>query len=459
MHPQYKRIKKAVGSGGARILATRASNNGRYANLYDDSWFYEPKFIYNGVDFPNHWIKLDFLFCKCLEAGASQDDIVVFLDGDAFPLGTSFCDRMSRILETKKFCFIKERTENKPHCGFFACKVSDWSGKSWCPGPFDCTRIDGKTVIRKEIDIGGPLSYLLNTNTSCILDRCPPYLHRSLLQTYGNDDGPIAYHHCAGFRRRKIHREDVILNRNRNFQHKKNVIVSEDIFSRIDRGEDLWIDEVDEFASPMFTIRESSILSWKNCRKGETAWILGSGPSLDELDPSQVGENRFALNLTILMDKYRSSWWVCRDGRCMKKWIGSNRHKAIGEDRRQVDLLFTDKIGNDRIRSLKVNRKMIREIVNSGEQFRTGETVLVYALQVADYMGFSDIILAGIDLCDPEGVAYAEEINWQHHFTIKARAPRYKRMRKEVSYLSTALNARVRTVSPHLQDIFEKVDI
>ncbi len=71
---------------------------------------------------------------------------------------------------------------------------------------------------------------------------------------------------------------------------------------------------------------ELEIQHWKDCYKGETAWILGSGPSLDELNPSKVrGAYSFALNLTILMEDYRQSWWVCRDGRCMMKWCHLSR--------------------------------------------------------------------------------------------------------------------------------------
>lgn len=201
------------------------------------------------------------------------------------------------------------------------------------------------------------------------------------------------------------------------------------------------------------------IQSWKDCRKGETAWILGSGPSLDELDPNVVSPNRFALNLTILMEDWRDSWWVCRDGRCLQKWLGSVHRKCFGEDRREVETLITDAVGARRIEKLDIGYDKIRRVVNTRKRFFTGETILVFALQVADYIGFSDIVLAGVDLCDPGGVAYAKEIDWQSKFTLQARGRRYKRMRDEVLHLSTTLNARVRTVSPHLEDIFERADV
>jgi len=204
---------------------------------------------------------------------------------------------------------------------------------------------------------------------------------------------------------------------------------------------------------------ELELQPWRDARKGETAWILGSGPSLDELDPAKVGPNRFALNLTILMEDYRDSWWVCRDGRCMQKWNLSHQRACIGEDRRRAHTLFTDGVGAKRVKQMAFPRRKVQRVVNCQKRFFTGETVLVFALQVADYLGFKEIILAGVDLKDPGGVAYAKEIDWQSKFTVRARLHRYKRMRQEVAQLSTAMNARVLTTSPHLEGIFERVDV
>jgi len=201
------------------------------------------------------------------------------------------------------------------------------------------------------------------------------------------------------------------------------------------------------------------IAVWKDAYKGETAWILGSGPSLDELPPEKVGPHRFALNLTILIEAYRDSWWICRDGRAMKKWLYSNRSSCIGEDRRYADTLFTDHAGTRRVTELDIGPEKLRRIVCTGQRFYTGETILVLALQIADYMGFSEIVLAGVDLLDPGGVAYAKEINWQSTFTAAARPARYNRMRRDVARLSTAMNAKVWTVSPHLADIFEEIKL
>ncbi len=199
-----------------------------------------------------------------------------------------------------------------------------------------------------------------------------------------------------------------------------------------------------------------SISSWKGCREGETAWILGSGPSLDELDRSRLNENVFALNLTILMGGLGESWWVCRDGRCFQKWLGSARTGAIGADRRSVHTLITDHAGTKRVEELQIGRNMIRRVVDTEMRFFTGETVLLYALQLAEFLGFAEVILAGVDLCDPGGATYAKEIDWQAKGTLDARPARFRRMRKEVAQLVSTMNARVLTTSPHL-DIFEKV--
>lgn len=201
--------------------------------------------------------------------------------------------------------------------------------------------------------------------------------------------------------------------------------------------------------------REERVELYRNNFKGVKGWIIGSGPSLEHFDSSVIDSPMFALNLSILMSDYNSAMWICRDGRAMRKWLKSPGEKDLGEDRRNVGNLFTDHAGFTRTKDVGITENLVNTVVNSRRRFHTGETILVYALQVLDYLGFKEIILAGVDLCQPDGRLYAKEIEWQDHATLSARPAGFKRMRKQVSDISETLNAEVYTASSHTSDLFK----
>lgn len=208
-------------------------------DYYTGHWVHEPEFNLNGKSFPNHWLKLDFLFMKCLELGAKEDHVVIFLDGDAFPIGEDFRARIHRALELRKFVFIQEDAEVKPHCGFFACKVRDWRGMSWCPGPWSMLGPDRQPV-KEEFDIGGPLASLCDPGLSHILERTSNPHHEEFFATWGDKAGPLVYHHGAGFRKSVVSRAERARNVDGRRTHAKNARLSEELFQRLKKGENLW---------------------------------------------------------------------------------------------------------------------------------------------------------------------------------------------------------------------------
>lgn len=219
-----------------RFLATGTPE---MVSVFGDVWHHEPEFTLNGKGFPNHWLKLDWLFSKALEEGAVDKDIVIFLDGDAFPIGEDFRPRILSALAHRKYVFIKEEAEHKPSCMFFACRVKDWRGMSWCPGFFDMLGPDG-SVVKKEFDVGGPLAPLIDDELSHILERTSGWKHPDFFATWGDRKGPLVYHHGAGFRRMMVSRAERAVNVNGKKRNEINRKISEEAKAILEKGENLW---------------------------------------------------------------------------------------------------------------------------------------------------------------------------------------------------------------------------
>lgn len=144
-----------------------------------------------------HAGKLNLLAAEIAD-GARPDDIILFLDGDAFPIA----DPMPTIhagLETTSLVAVR-RDENaadpQPHPCFCATKVSEWErlGGDWSPG-FAWEGPDG----RLTTDVGGNLLRALERAAATwtpLLRSNKVDLHPLWFGVYGG----IAYHHGAGFR-------------------------------------------------------------------------------------------------------------------------------------------------------------------------------------------------------------------------------------------------------------------
>lgn len=144
-----------------------------------------------------HAIKLNLL-AEIISLQAKPDEILIFLDGDAFPVNP-MDDYLNNKLAKFKFIAI-QRTENlgdiQPHPSFASCKVKFWNdihgdwkgGKGW-------TNNTGRLIK----DSGGRLFSILETN------KIDWYKLKSIKQlskypTFFSIYDNIIYHHVGGFR-------------------------------------------------------------------------------------------------------------------------------------------------------------------------------------------------------------------------------------------------------------------
>ncbi len=137
---------------------------------------------------------------------ASDDDLIMFLDGDAFPIA----DPMPVIAESleKAPLVAVRRAENandpQPHPSFCVTTVGTWRKLpgDWSVGPV-WPAVNGKLVtdvganLLRALELSGtPWVQLLRTNGSA--------LHPMFFGIYGN----VVYHHGAGFRNNALTRAD-----------------------------------------------------------------------------------------------------------------------------------------------------------------------------------------------------------------------------------------------------------
>ncbi len=167
-----------------------------FLNGIDES--YDARFHFVSRSAGRHAEKLNLL-AERVGAEAADDDLLVFLDGDAFPVA-ELAPRLDEMLARRPLVAIR-RDENlgepQPHPSFCATTVGFWKeiGGDWSPGHRWQTTA-GKMVT----DVGGNLlgelerrgiewEPLLRTNVR--------NLHPLWFGVYEN----LVYHHGAGFRR------------------------------------------------------------------------------------------------------------------------------------------------------------------------------------------------------------------------------------------------------------------
>ena len=146
-----------------------------------------------------HEYKLNLIAAE-ISAVSSPDDLIMFLDGDAFPIA----DPMPTVLQALSHHHLVavQRPENdqdpQPHPCFAVTTVRNWMeiGGDWCPGhPWEPARSGARPVT----DVGGNLLRLLELHhrTWLPLQRTNRLnLHPVWYGVYGG----IVYHHGAGFR-------------------------------------------------------------------------------------------------------------------------------------------------------------------------------------------------------------------------------------------------------------------
>jgi hypothetical protein len=173
-----------------------------YAFLDEGSEAPRNRFLFSSAEpIRDHATKLNVLG-SVASVDAPDDDVLVFIDGDAFPVGP--IDRfVGDRLATHPLVAV-QRTENngdvQPHPCFCITTVGFWReiGGDW-HGGHEWLDLQGKATS----DVGGNLLGQLDRagvewTKLPRLNTVDP--HPLFFGVYGDEEGPVVYHHGAGFR-------------------------------------------------------------------------------------------------------------------------------------------------------------------------------------------------------------------------------------------------------------------
>lgn len=149
----------------------------------------------------SHGTNLNFLAAQILEE-ASDDELIVFMDGDAFPI-QPWVDEVRGLLEQTPLVAVQRLeafTNEHPHPCFTVTTVGFWDelGGDWQPGPVK-RKPNGKALV----DVGGRLKGQLERagiEWTPLTRLNTTDLHYRMFAVYGKDS-PLVYHHGAGFRK------------------------------------------------------------------------------------------------------------------------------------------------------------------------------------------------------------------------------------------------------------------
>jgi hypothetical protein len=166
------------------------------------------KFFYASSEpIREHAVKLNLLADVIRFSSRDPDDLVMFLDGDAFPIADPVRPLLAKVAQNKLVAVqrLENNGDRQPHPCFCVTTVGFWTslGGDWKEGHAWSDR-EGRPVT----DVGGNLLGLLEQRG---VDWLP--LHRSnrvdLHPLWFGVYGDIVYHHGAGFRPDKYSRADL----------------------------------------------------------------------------------------------------------------------------------------------------------------------------------------------------------------------------------------------------------
>jgi hypothetical protein len=169
-----------------------------FASLEGISSDQHDRFAFVSASMGNHEGKLNLLAAEIVER-AQPDDIILFLDGDAFPIADPMPAVEKALSETPVVAIRRDENERdrQPHPCFCAMRVAEWERLhgDWSPG-FTWQGTNGKPTT----DVGGNLLGALErtgTPWTPILRTNKRNDHPVWFGVYGD----IVYHHGAGFRK------------------------------------------------------------------------------------------------------------------------------------------------------------------------------------------------------------------------------------------------------------------
>lgn len=183
---------------------------------------------------------------------------------------------------------------------------------------------------------------------------------------------------------------------------------------------------------------EKTIADFKNVHQGKRLFILASGPSLTDMDLSPL-ERRIVMGLNRSVLVYPDTQYHCTmDHRLFDEFadlLRKTRFLFTLEDRPwgiPIQLLGAEGFSWDLEKGIY-----------------SGYTIAYVALQIAVYMGFSEIYYLGLDLCHKEGQThfFGKDYHSRDHESTE-----FPKMRKMLNYGAEALadsDVRVFNCSPN----------
>lgn len=186
--------------------------------------------------------------------------------------------------------------------------------------------------------------------------------------------------------------------------------------------------------------RESKnrILQYKDKYKGKRCFIIGNGPSLSSADLDLIkNEVSFASNrIYKIFDQteWRPTFYCCQDDTVMRE-MGDEVVSAIDCAEfsffRMASYKLTQKFYNGRNNIgyipliSQVNERNRIKFTNRADRYLyDGSTVTYYAMELAAYMGFSEIYLLGVDCAFPfvrdlDGNVEVDMSKTMHFYEVK----------------------------------------
>jgi len=233
-------------------VATVHHRDGRFVDLQLDAlerWMSEPFVtwtILDGVEsdrfttvIPSpkattHGPRLDAL-AHTIFREADDDDVILFLDGDAWPVSDP-CPAIREALASTGMVAVRRDEALAgpwPHPSFCATTVENWHQleASWAP------TLVPDVEARNRKDVGGDVLLALREHGrdfTPLLRVNTHNPHRLFFALYGNTTGPIVYHHGAGFRPMRCLTDKTLDNQRANER------LSDNILQQARQNPDFW---------------------------------------------------------------------------------------------------------------------------------------------------------------------------------------------------------------------------
>lgn len=170
---------------------------------------------------------------------------------------------------------------------------------------------------------------------------------------------------------------------------------------------------------------ESQLLKLKGAFEGDRCFIVGSGPSLDVFDLRKLqGEHVLALNSSItLFAKHKPLWWIFRDTRVVyeveERWPKLDALRVVAGEKASTRF-------KNRIPVARMPRSTVLHAYRP-EEFVHQRTIVEDAIQIAEYAGFAEAYLVGIDhALSKDGEPYAKALAWKDCYFYDVKRPKAK---------------------------------